>query len=29
VAPDGRTMTITYTDAKTGQPGNTVVYDKQ
>ena len=29
VAADGRTMTITYTDAKTGQRGNVVSYDKQ
>lgn len=29
VAKDGQTMTITYTDAKTGKEGNVVAYDRQ
>ena len=29
VAKDGQSMTITYTDAKTGQLGNVVYYDRQ
>jgi hypothetical protein len=29
VAKDGRSMTITYTDAKTGKEGNVIAYDRQ
>lgn len=29
VATDGQTMTITYTDAKTGKEGNVAFYDRQ
>jgi len=29
VAKDGRSLTITYTDAKTGKEGNVVAYDRR